>query len=239
MKAWIVAALVIIGVLLGIFATFFAQGAPTTPTAQLYTSINPGQTQSLVFELNMGDYSVIAPNTVWGLGMHFYYTAVEQTSLGQTYILANQQPAAPTVGTSSGFFYQLWNALTLTTTAACSGINCAGVTENVTVTTYGIVNTPLTSYQSPTSVSVFSSLTANTCSATSPCTPTPALKGVTTPASSSNTALYSFVLAVAGPLTLLVAVEAFGVWVAILKHPILPATAAVAFVVFLAEFFLL
>lgn len=240
MKGWVVALLVTIGVLLAIFATFFAQSAPTVPTAQLFTPLNAGASQSIVVTFTMGDYSVIAPNTVWGLGMHFTFTVVETTSLGNTYILANNATAAPSVGSSSGNFYQLTNTQTFNTVAACSGINCVGVTETVTITASGTVVTPFAAYQSAKSVTTFSNTNEGTCTTGLVCPPiSQSPGGLAVPAVSTTAVLDSFLLVILVPLTILVAVEAFGVWGTMWKHVSLPIIGTVAIVLVAVEFLIL
>lgn len=234
-KVWLVGALVVIGVILGAFATLFAQGAPTAPLAQLNEAINPAEAQALPIELNMGVYSVVAPNTVWGLGMHFSVTVVETTSAGKKYVLLNQQPEAPTIGTSSGGFYQLSNALSVTTVAACSGSGCAGATENISLTLQGVVVTPFVAWMSPVSYANFTQTSAvgaiaGGSSSTVPTT----LKSVPT-----ATAFQTYLLEVSAPLTLLVGIETLGAWVVGMKNPVLPVVGVAALVLVVIEFLLL
>jgi hypothetical protein len=232
-----IGALAAAAVVLMFFAIGYAQGSATAPTATLYTPISPGQSQNLVFEVNLGVYSAVAPNNIWQAGTHLYVTAIERTSLGNTYILLNQQPEAPNVGSSSGGFYQLSNALSLTTVAACSGIQCAGVTENITLSMNATVVTPLKAWTSPSTTAIFSSLTASQCSVGVPCPPVVAYSAPN-PAQPTSAALDTFLLELLAPLTLLVAVEAFGVY-AIVKHPGLAWTGGIAVVILVVEFVIL
>jgi hypothetical protein len=240
MKGWLVGALIAVGVILAFIAVAFSQGAPTAPTARLYTPLNPSASQQLSIGLNMGTYSVVAPNTVWGLGMHFVYSAVETTSTGQTYLLANNLTVAPIVGASQGSFYQLPGTIGVVTTAVCSNVGCAGAWENVTVTAYGVVVTPFQVWDSPTSVSTFSSAAETSCNAGLPCAPqTASPAGLKTPAVPTKAALDTFMLEVLVPVTVLIAFESFGVYAVLAKHPVLPAVGVVAVFAVILEFLLL
>ena len=238
MKAWLVGVLVAIAVILGAFAVLYAEGSPTAPTAQLIVPITPGASQNLVFNLNSGVYSAVSPNTVWGLGLHFTYTAIERTSTNMVYILANNQTTAPAIGTSFGNFYQLGQTATVTTVAACTGISCAGVTENVTLSVSMTVVTPFQAWVTPGPTYVFSSTTSGACSVGSPCPPASPANAPQPPAQPSSAALNSFLLELFVPLTLLIAFEAFGVY-AITKHPALIATGFVAVGLVILEFVVL
>jgi hypothetical protein len=227
MKAYVLAVLVVVGIIVGGFAVLYAAGSPTGPQAQLQGTITPSSAQTLIVNVNMGAYSLVAINTVWGLGVHFTYTAVELTSTGQRYVLASNATIAPSVGSSSGSFYQLNGVITLTTTAACSAANCAGVIENITLTMSGTVVTPFKAWVSPTTTTVFTSLDSNA--------PIPALP----PAKATPAALNSFLLELLAPLTILVAFEAFGFYGVGTRHPAILLTGIGAAVLIVVEFLVL
>ena len=215
MREWLAGAMLAAALLIGAFAVLFAQGAPTTPTAQLYTPINPTSSQQQ-FEVtfNSGVYSVVAPNAVWGLGMHYVYTATESASNGASYDLGSNASSAPLVGASAGGFYQLNDALTLYGLEPCSGAACAGVTETLTISVYMEVVTPFKSWLSGTATYVWSSAQAG-CVTGVPCPPVSPANAPTTGAHPTRVALDTFLVELLVPVALLAGMEfmlAYGIF---------------------------
>lgn len=241
MRGWLIGTLIAVTVILGAFALLFAQGAPVAPTAQLYTPINPGTAQSLLFNVHSGEYSISAPNSVWDLGQHFTVSAVELTSAGGAYTLASNLTVGYVTTASSGLFYQILGTFSLTTVAACSGGGCAGVTENITLTLSVSLSTPLVVWVSPHTTSLFSSLNAVSCGSGSPCAPistVPANLPTTGIAAPTTLAANTFYLELVAPLSLLVAVDAFGAYAAGMRHISLPIVGVIAIAALIIEFFI-
>ncbi len=232
MKGGIIAALAAIAVVLAILALLFAEGSPTVPSASLYTQIQPGTAQSLLVQVQFGYYSIAAPNVVWDLGMHLTYSAVERSNVGAATVLVTNATSAPQIVSVSNLFYTMQSTISIPTVAVCSGISCAGVTENITITAQANVITPYTAWFSPTVVSVFSS--ASTCvpSGGSAC---PAVAGNGSPQPSA-TALNTFLLELVVPMTAILAIGSFVVILLGGKHPALVGLAIGATAAIFVEF---
>ena len=236
MRAGIIAGLVTVAVVLGVLALLFAEGAPTAPSVDLYTPINPSVAQSLLVQFIFGYYSIAAPNAIWDLGQHITYSATEQTSLGLTTVVAVNALSAPVIVSQSGQFYTMRSTVNVVTVAACAGAACAGVTENITLTAQANVVTPYVAWFSPTTVAVFSSTQATGCTQGQRCAPQSITPNVTDSPVATMTALDSFLQELFIPLTALVAVGAFAVILLGGKHPIFMGTAVVATILVLVEF---
>ena len=237
MRGSVVAALVGIATVLVILGLMFAQGAPTAPKAELYTPLQPSAAQSIQVQLQFGFYSIVTPNTIWQLGSHFVYSAVEKSSSGTVTVLATNQTIAPSIQGESGQFYIETATIALNTVAACSPATCGSVSENVTITAQATVATPYVAWFSPVTVAVFSSANSGSCTAGIPCPPssqTPVSAGGSPVP--TTTALDTFYLELFAPLTVVVAIGAFIVIVLGGKHPVLIATAVVAALALVVEF---
>jgi hypothetical protein len=234
MKVGLVVALVVVMVLLGFLAVLWAEGSPTQPNISLYTPIQPGSAQSLLVQVQFGFYSTSVVNPIWQLGYHVTWSAVERTSASSTpTVLVTNATSAPQIVTSSNLFYTMQSTLSVVTVAACSGSGCQGVSENVTITAQANVATPFIAWFSPVTVAVFSS--------TTPCVPPNACAPVTaepvgTPPVSTSTALNTFLLELAVPLTAIVALGSFAVVLMGGRHPAFIGLAIGATVAVFVEF---
>ena len=233
MKGWAIAVLVVAVALLGVLAFLFAQGAPTAPTAQLYTPIQPGSAQGLLVQVQFGFYSIVAPNSIWTPGIHLVYSAVERASSGTPTVLVSNGTAAPNIVSSSRQFYIVSTTLLINTVASCSGIGCTGISENLTVTAQASVVTPYLAWFSPVTVAVFSSTQAG-CNSGTPCQSISNPGGpVPAPTAASQN---SFYLELFVPLTALVAVVSLGAGLILTKHPVVWGVTGIAVVLILVEF---
>lgn len=238
MRGWILGIMVAAGVILGLLALLFAQGAPTPPVTSLSTPIQPGTAQSLAVQIQTGFYSISAPNTVWSPGWHFIYTVVEQTNNGPSTVLANNVTASPNLISTSGGFYVMSSAITVGTVSVCSGAACSGVTENITITAKADVVTPYVAWFSPNTVSLFLSSNSQSCSASSPCYANSA--GAPQPAHSPQpcpTATDTFLAEVLVPFSILIGVELIAAYAVVLQHPALPVVGALFLVAAVVEVF--
>jgi len=238
MKGGVITALIVAAALLGVLALLYAQGAPTAPNAQLYTPITPGSGQALIIQFQFGFYSISSPNTVYGEGMHITYSVVERSSLTNTAtVLVNNLTVAPVIVSQSGEFYIMQASQSVNTVAACTGIACSGVIENITVTTQASIVTPYVTWFSQTTSSVFSSLTASGCTQGVPCPPVSTVPaGLGTKPVPSTVAQNTFFLELFVPLTAIVAIGAFVVLVMGGKHPVFLGTAIAATLAIVVEF---
>jgi hypothetical protein len=215
MKGWVIAVLAITAAVLGLLAFLFAQGAPTQPSAQLYTQIQPNTAQGLLVQIQFGFYSIVAPNNIWTPGFHIIYSAVERSTAGAPVVLVNNGTAAPNIASSSGQFYTMSITLQITTVAACSGGACVGVMENLTVTAEAAVVTPYIAWFSPITTAVFSSSQGG-CSSGTPCQSL--TNPVAAPPTPSAVAMNSWYLELFVPLTVLAAVVGLVLLVVGVEH---------------------
>jgi hypothetical protein len=233
MKGALIVGLVVVAVILAILAAMFAEGAPTTPAVSLYTQIQPGTAQSLLFQVQFGFYSVTSPNAIWAPGYHITYSAVERGA-GVTTVLVTNGTSAPQINSVSNSFYVMQSTISVVTVASCSGSGCLGITENITFTAQANVVTPYTAWFSSPVTVVFSSINA--------CTPAgsacPVYSGPTqvTPPQSTAIALNTFLLELAVPLTAIVAIASFVVLLMGGRHPGIMGLAIGATVAVFVEF---
>jgi hypothetical protein len=165
----LIGAIVAAAIILGAFALLFAQGAPTQPIVSNSTPLSPSAGQGMSVEFEFGFSSIVAPNTVWGPGLHVIYSAVESSSAGGTPVtLANNITVAPNIQAAAGTFYTMFATVNIDTVSLCSGAACAGVIENVTITAKANVVTPYVAWFSPVTVATFTS-TQTGCVVGNPC----------------------------------------------------------------------
>lgn len=128
-----------------------SQGAPGTPGVTITPSLNPADgAQTVSFQFTALMYSTPSPNTIWLEGQHVTFSVWQNGK-----IVVSNQTVALTVISSSGFVYTVQGSADVTLPQVCSGSGCAAAEENVTVSSYVIVQSWLSTYQSPTSVATF------------------------------------------------------------------------------------
>jgi len=162
-KVWVgIGAAIAIVVLL--FLTICAQGAPSAPTASTGATLNPSTAQSVQVTLKTQFYSLVAPNTIYQIGAKFIYSVVETGGGGNPVILAtNLTASATSISVGSNNLCTMIGAFTVTTVAVCSSpLTCGTAPENLTITATADVSTYLAFWTSPTSTIVFSNVATYT-----------------------------------------------------------------------------
>lgn len=160
-----VGGLIIVAALLVFVGVVSSQGAPGTAGATLTPSLNPaGGAQTVTLQFTARFYSTPSPNTIWLEGQHVIYSVWQNGKI----VVANAS-MVPSVVAAVGNLYTVQGSASISLPSICSGSGCASAFENVTVSSYVIVQSWLGLYQSPTSVVVFSTSSAyNTPNAATP-----------------------------------------------------------------------
>jgi hypothetical protein len=197
---------------------FLAEGAPANPTMSLQSGLTPGVAQQAQVVVSSQMFSVQPPNSIDQLGAKVVYSAFQNGIQ-----VAFQQSQALGITGGSGSLYLLTATLPISLSALCSGSQCGGYIENLTVTAQVVV---------PTYDGVYTSapITVTFLSAGSlPSGLQPTYGPTTQPPASMN----QFNINLWGALTLAVALD-LALAAAITKHPafVLPWGLAVAVLAF-------
>lgn len=125
---------VVIGVMVAaMFAlavnAYVAQGAPSTPKAQLQTTLNPQSAQTLSILVTTQAYSTQPPNGIDLVPPKIVYS-VYQNGKG---ILIQQTQALATTAGSLGQPYTMQTTLSVNVPGLCSTTGCIGQVDNITL----------------------------------------------------------------------------------------------------------
>lgn len=214
-KGWIVGIMVAVGLVLGILAFLFAQGAPTAPTIALDNALTPSATQTVNVPMSFTFQSIASPNPVWDPGQHIIYTIVQSGSNGVTNTVAAHQTTGLSILQSEGNTYTLGTTVQWSLAALCSASACIGVTENLTVTAQAVIITPYATWFSPVVTAVFNAQ-QGACSATAPCEPvTQSVPSGT----GADVGTHTFYAELFGPLLALTGVELLAAYGLMMRHP--------------------
>lgn len=220
-KVWLIAVLAVVTVLVGIFAFGWAQGTPAAPVAFTTQTITPTTAQSVPITFQFQVYSLQSPNSIWMEGQHVIFTAWQTASNGGQTTLAQNLTLSTSVVSSAGTLYTLQATTSVSTSSICSS-PCTGIVENITLLAHAQVTTPFAVLNSPTVKLVLSSSSAYTTSST--VLPSPSPEGM--------------YFQVAFPLTLIAAIDCFGAYAILMRHPAWVWTGALLVVAAVLEFFL-
>jgi hypothetical protein len=149
----------VVGIVVGIVllaVMLQAQGSPAQPGEAISTALNPQVAQTIQLTFTSSVYGLVAPNGLFQFGGHFVYSVTSQPNTSQVAYLASSVSLPLQVTSVSNSLDQLTATATVSIPALCSGAACESYIDNLTVSSYVVLNTYVAFWVSPTTTVIFS-----------------------------------------------------------------------------------